>query len=292
MKALPLTQTGLPVIRDELVSTYHSFPLKDGPSKFEGQVAALRKADLYALSQNASEVAREASCSMADVHILSEDMPSQHGLILLPRGFDEVKSTDGLKVSAIFWMTLNHVSPKTLLVIPLFETSLMPCKNPRCKRPHGTLRKAGEWWIPLDSRTTLPMHSAENADVIDESRLIEFLYTAWIFMQQSELTTVSPVNSRSPNPKRKGEMKTHKVSVIDMRRYEPTVAAPGGNSREHDHRWIVSGHWRNQWYPKRGINKPKWIPAYIKGPEGAPVRHVEKVHALRSVPNPEALANR
>lgn len=37
-------------------------------------------------------------------------------------------------------------------------------------------------------------------------------------------------------------------------------------------RWIVRPHWRNQYYPSKGVHKPKLIPAYIKGPENKPLK--------------------
>lgn len=39
----------------------------------------------------------------------------------------------------------------------------------------------------------------------------------------------------------------------------------------YSHRWMVRGHWRNQWYPSLGEHKPKYVPSYVKGPEHAPL---------------------
>lgn len=36
--------------------------------------------------------------------------------------------------------------------------------------------------------------------------------------------------------------------------------------------WVVSGHWRNQYYPKRERHEPKWILPYVKGPEDKPLK--------------------
>jgi hypothetical protein len=43
--------------------------------------------------------------------------------------------------------------------------------------------------------------------------------------------------------------------------------------------WAVRPHWRNQWYPKRGVHKPILIDLYIKGIEGKPFK--EKVRVFR-----------
>lgn len=37
------------------------------------------------------------------------------------------------------------------------------------------------------------------------------------------------------------------------------------------HRWIVGGHWRNQWYPSLGFHRQIWIGDYVKGPDDKPL---------------------
>jgi len=36
--------------------------------------------------------------------------------------------------------------------------------------------------------------------------------------------------------------------------------------------WLVRGHWRNQWYPRRQFYQMHWIVPYIKGPKDKPLR--------------------
>lgn len=42
------------------------------------------------------------------------------------------------------------------------------------------------------------------------------------------------------------------------------------------HRWIVSGHWRKQWYATSETHRPKWIAPHIKGPDDKPLVVKEK----------------
>jgi hypothetical protein len=44
------------------------------------------------------------------------------------------------------------------------------------------------------------------------------------------------------------------------------------------HRWIVQGHWRNQWYARAGEHRPKWIDPYPKGPEDKPLVLKDKIY--------------
>lgn len=45
-------------------------------------------------------------------------------------------------------------------------------------------------------------------------------------------------------------------------------------------RWLVSGHWRQHWYPKLEIHQPLWIAPHVKGPEDKPVRTPKKLFAV------------
>lgn len=40
---------------------------------------------------------------------------------------------------------------------------------------------------------------------------------------------------------------------------------------EWSHRWLVRGHWRNQWYPSENRHKPVWIMPFVKGPDDKPL---------------------
>ena len=45
-----------------------------------------------------------------------------------------------------------------------------------------------------------------------------------------------------------------------------------GAGREYRHRWLVSGHFRNQWYRSEQSHKVIWIAPYVKGPDNAPLK--------------------
>ena len=66
------------------------------------------------------------------------------------------------------------------------------------------------------------------------------------------------------------------VRVIELRRREY-------DSREHEqsgasdgpawqYQWIVSGHWRRQYYPASKAHKPRYIAPYVKGPADKPLK--------------------
>jgi hypothetical protein len=61
------------------------------------------------------------------------------------------------------------------------------------------------------------------------------------------------------------------VTVVRLRR--PRSPRPDEEERSVDwsHRWIVSGHWRKQWFPSLNTHRQVWIASHVKGPEDKPL---------------------
>ena len=70
---------------------------------------------------------------------------------------------------------------------------------------------------------------------------------------------------------RKGLIDVSSIQVIRLRQ---VAGHHNGVGREVDWscRWMVSGHWRNQFRPSYKDHYPKWIMPYLKGPEDKPLK--------------------
>jgi hypothetical protein len=69
------------------------------------------------------------------------------------------------------------------------------------------------------------------------------------------------------------------VRFILLRRMAREQGQAKGVGQTYSHRWLVSGHFRNQWYPSEQTHKVIWIEPYVKGPEATPlVPHVHRVN--------------
>lgn len=72
------------------------------------------------------------------------------------------------------------------------------------------------------------------------------------------------------------------ISVVTLRRaFQRNLdseLAEGGEVHW-SHRWLVEGHWRQQWYPTEVRHRPIWICAYVKGPEDKPLVIKRRVFA-------------
>jgi hypothetical protein len=65
------------------------------------------------------------------------------------------------------------------------------------------------------------------------------------------------------------------VKIIELRRSEPSSHPATAGSREQVDwtcRWIVNGHFRNQYHPSTGKRELKYIGAHVKGPGDKPLK--------------------
>lgn len=72
------------------------------------------------------------------------------------------------------------------------------------------------------------------------------------------------------------------VHVIDVKRSLASVPRDSeGGSVEHDYRWVVRGHWRNQRHGKGlALTKRIWVQAHIAGPDDKPLRRDDPVYRI------------
>jgi hypothetical protein len=67
------------------------------------------------------------------------------------------------------------------------------------------------------------------------------------------------------------KMPNEHVTIVRLRR-PPQESEPGDPSVVHwSHRWVVGGHWRNQWYSSLALHRQIWISPYVKGPDDLPL---------------------
>lgn len=110
--------------------------------------------------------------------------------------------------------------------------------------------------------------------------------TLWAFLQSffrlAEQRVIAPVRTHGNRASRKRLQRLREdvdgVLVVTLRRPKAPPAEEAEGSVEWSCQWLVSGHWRAQWYPSLGEHRQIWIAAYVKGPEDRPLR----VHAGRA----------
>jgi hypothetical protein len=106
-----------------------------------------------------------------------------------------------------------------------------------------------------------------------------FILSLFAFMNQPFSTVDSRRLPRGERRRLQREtgLEDPKINVIALRRAkyakgQSNGGLPEGSSREWTSRWIVKGHWRNQYYPSKQKNSALWIMPYVKGPEDKPLK--------------------
>lgn len=114
-----------------------------------------------------------------------------------------------------------------------------------------------------------------------EAGLIAAIGSTWTLMQMPTVAAARQVTGAGGSGT-EWRRDNRRVSIIDLRRQENQSGATETAVREYKHRWYVRGHWRQQPYgPAQTLRRPTWIPGHIKGPAGAPLLAVERVHVWR-----------
>jgi hypothetical protein len=106
-----------------------------------------------------------------------------------------------------------------------------------------------------------------------EYSVAKWLKALWTISGQriSEVSDSRPDRSRLRRAQRVGLLEDSKVRVVSLRRPEHTPRDGTGAHVDWSHRWIVSGHWRNQWRPSVRQHRLQWIDDHVKGPDDKPL---------------------
>lgn len=115
----------------------------------------------------------------------------------------------------------------------------------------------------------------EDSDRVFERWLGLFLGSFFTFLQEPLVETDKRIIPRALQRRASKVTPVDPVvRVIQLRSRQNEIGKPDGESTsvEWASRWVVRGHWRNQWYPSQETHKPVWIAPYVKGPDDKPLK--------------------
>lgn len=279
---------------------------------------ALRVADLYFANADMSCLAASAGAALPAYRLHPEDLPARNGLIVweepVSSAYDGGEYT-GAPITAATWAVHgNHVQVRTWATRENW-LRFMAAGDPRAdlreltrtevdrlrRRYPQPLVSLHASYLPFGKRPTwLPTPPVENAasmslvelesrhSALDQLEQAErALVVTWLLMGQT-LTTTTEERASKAGMKRIARLDPAlltTVRCVQLRhRGNPDAARePGaGPGRQYGVRWVVRGHWRQQYYPSRKDHRPIWIDDHLKGPDGAPLLDPDKlVNVLR-----------
>jgi hypothetical protein len=187
---------------------------------------------------------------------------------------------DGIRhgFRAVSWCPSSDEVGPGLRITFWTETSVLPEKHQKLTRQnyHGTsvLPWSVFWRWGLEDPADLAMGA-------EDAHGVRWVQAFWSLMMQPLATVgTEPLPRATRRRMERAGKPEHEIRVISLRAPRSSQQEPAG-TRNYQHRWVVRGFWRKQWYPSSGEHRPIWIDDYIKGPADRPFLINEKVYAWR-----------
>lgn len=245
------------------------------------QVDLIGAATTWMVAAEMVELVSHASRSMPAEPILRTDLPTLNGFALLEKPFvarDQVDN-EQLRLShrAVHWYVRE---PDTVFIQCYYgrEDGLLGTGD----EGMGPMRRGSPPLVPgfnYEWRFGEPTWDKDGRS----PQIDRFVKALWTISAQ----TIAKVETMSSRTSRR-DAQRHPlpddggVRVITLRQLRPPVSdgQPVANI-EWKHRWIVSGHWRNQYLPGSGTHRLQWIHPHVKGPEDRPLLVRDEVVYVR-----------
>ena len=251
------------------------------------EIERLGSAELFYVTRPMAELALAAATSLPSFRISPADMPSRAGLVVfeepLPFGI-HWDDGDTSATRAMLWGESTKIVAAGGLLVTTYLDSEEFARSvsspeatgyggPSLAVMPGSTFGSGFGDKSWDAQELMATTSA--------GELLPVLLAVWLLMRQPLARTAEVEVDRAARKRlRRVGQEPKPVRVIELWRPKSS-SEPGDGESNYHHQWIVRGHWRQQWHPKRGVHRPVWIAPHIKGPEGAPLIGGEKVYALK-----------
>lgn len=259
---------------------------------YRNEARKIDLAHMFWVAEDMILTALDASDDMPSV-LWDEVLPSNAGFMVFGRPLPPVQGLGDALIDAISWYTTED--GKGLMITALSKSARYGAGQLPL---HGPFQALPALIAPnRHARMALMDAFIEEYDVGAEDKAerhdmngpqVRFLALIAATMQLMMMPTVATrkvINARTGEPARESAPNVRTdVTLIDLRPIRQVFAdrEPGEGGRVYHYRWFVRGHWRNQRVGQdRAQTRVTWIPSYIKGPEGAPLKATEKVMVWR-----------
>jgi hypothetical protein len=275
----------------KLTGIGHLDRVEDGPK-------TLQEAELFYVEPDMMDLAVHASKSLPDFMLTPEDLPSPSGFLYSPRPFWAPEG--GESWVGFAWglipghrtVTSDRFRPGDTQPVRALAVALLGDRESTLDSDPD----ANAGWIRAHAPRLYEIREVliwefDNPMVEDRAVFLDaglstspamIMKSVWLLMQQ-KITVTEDVDLDRPARRRlqRQDMPVSGVKLVTLRRqsHKHPEGAPSG--REYRHQWIVDSHWRQQWYPSRGVHRPILIMPYVKGPEGAPLIIKDKVNVWK-----------
>lgn len=260
---------------------------------------------VYVTADLVDVVMQAAAAVPDDLTLTLEDLPAPSGLVVLEKpiyGTDAGTERPGepVRTDAIMWGTAKLPPADIDWMMPdiAYSVDSLTIGSIRWVAPDHDDILATSWpadalplWAPMgrsDWPYNTPVQYRHRHDIPDVSlaSMVEdrqFMAALFAVLNQRRLieqTTLTPSRQQRRQAARKGNRHPD-VVVVHLRRQEYTPTEGHDDGRTISVRFPVRPHFRRQPYgPGRKLRRIVLVPGHWKGPDGAPVKHAERVWSL------------
>lgn len=261
--------------------------------------------DTYAVTSEIMDVLEQAAPSVPRFIIHESDLPTPSGFVWLERAIilKDIHNRN-LAVRAIGWHLTKLMLPDETLEPAVLTLCWTDPTDPRDHAHGATWGDLSDVGMPMNLASMItgcwpigrtwgelaePYDPGESDDSVENISadldlgkvllaFLRFINEPWINTEH-----VRPDRGLRRRAERAFEERPEhvpEIHVVHLRRRGGNPTESGTGNIEWSHRWLVRGHWRNHWYPKLGVHKPRWIAEHIKGPDGLPLVVHDKVFSV------------
>lgn len=264
-------------------------PLGDETPSIEAthgsQIVPLTFGETFAVSVDVCQLLEGAARSLPEFTVHESDVPAKWGFVYLEEPLllhDDTEFSRPIIVKAIGWATAGATGTKgdDEFTIPNYGVAISIWTDPRDPRDHMAAEVPNHEILPPLFFLSYQAHQWDTSLAVGRDKMnahiLRWLYSLWRFVQEPFIDGRAILPGR-PAMKRaiRAGRPTAEVKVVRLRKRSQSRHDPENPLDDDDilwsHRWLVKGHWRNQWYPSQDRHAPKWISGYVKGPEHLPL---------------------
>jgi hypothetical protein len=261
----------------------------------------LSEAQLFYASADMTQLAVAAGTTLPNFTITPEDLPAPVGFMVFAGVIGSYVNADlpdepqRIPIVAVSWGPSGFTSNLphgglwlTFWTGPDHEFFRAHIAKENWPNPEEAFRQMIQAHGPMlwDNESVWPYSGVDaepDEDQLTTAGWMQSVRAAWLLMSQPKVSEVTEIPRARPGRKRDARdgLNAAPVRLLHLRRATREQGAPDGDHAASDYtcRWMVSGHWREHWYPKRQVHRPMWIAPPYQGPGGqAPADPGDRAH--------------
>lgn len=267
--------------------------------------AKLTSADPFYVSADMTELVDHARREFKPEPLIEQDLMTDTGFVFFARPLDvSDRYGHGTNVAAFSWAPVVVATEKAASSISMAGVHELAAKQQEAFEESARDQSTPIAGLALTLYCTTRADTWDHASMGEPPELIPFHLTPWWYgmtfdgnevdetgkptgagewwrivqstlrLSQQQIATRDELRPDRAERRRNQREGFHERDVVVVRLRRETNAphddhVPG--EANYSHRFIVSGHWRNQWYAASGVHRQIFIAPFVKGDESLPL---------------------